>query len=151
VKPMNLNKVSDAEINDALSAVNGGHLKHTVTSAYKIHALKELFIKRLDEQGLTPTERSGAQLKYRGGGAAAMSYKYGRTVSTLTFRVGSDGRAVFLAAIGIDKAFPRQNAVMKIELKETGYNSWLQKQADKFGFVRKNSVAKPDQAPVTPQ
>ncbi|MGA2491585.1 MAG: hypothetical protein ABSF67_01395 [Roseiarcus sp.] len=151
MKPLNLDKVSDAEIEDALTAVNGMRVKHTVTSTFRVHALKDRFIQLLNEQGVTTTERAGAQLKYRGGGAAAMSYKYGRTVSTLTFRVGSDGRAVFLAAIGIDKAFPRQNAVMKIELKETGYNSWLQKQADKFGIVRKNSVAKPDQAPVTPQ
>jgi hypothetical protein len=151
VKPLDLNKVSNAEIEDALSAVNGGRVTHTVTSAYKIHALKALFVKRLDERGLTITERSGAQLKYRGGGAAAMSYKYSRTVSALTFRVGSDGRTIFLAAIGVDKAFPRQSVVMKVELKESGYDSWLQKQASKFGVVHKSSVAKPAQSVVSPQ
>lgn len=151
MKPLNLNKVSNAEIEDALSAVNGGCVTHTVTSAHKIHALKELFIKRLDEHGVTITERSGAQLKYRGGGAVAMSYKYGRTVSALTFRVGSDGRTIFLAAIGVDKAFPRQSGVMKVELKEPGYDSWLQKQASKFGVVRKSSAAKPAQSVVSPR
>jgi hypothetical protein len=151
MKSLNLNKVSDAEIDDALSAVNGMRVAHTVTSAYKIHALKELFINRLDEQVLTITERAGAQMKYRGAGAAAMSYKYGRAVSVLTFRVGSDGRTIFLAEIGVDRAFPRQNVAMKIELKQSGYNSWLQKQADKFGVVRKNSVAKLVQSPVSPQ
>lgn len=151
MKPLDLNKVSNAEIEDALSAVNGGRVTHTVTSAYKIHALKELFIKRLDEQGLTVTERSGAQLKYRGGGAAAMSYRYGRTVSALTYRVGSDGRTIFLAAIGVDKAFPRQSVFMKVELKECGFNSWLKKQANKFGVVRKKSVAEPAQSLVSPR
>jgi len=151
MKLMNLNKVYVAEIHEALSAVNGMHVKHTVTHAYKIQALKDRFIELLNEQGVTIAERSGAQLKYRGGGAAAMSYKYARTVSALTFRIGSDGRTVFLVAIGVDRAFPRQNVVMKIELTESGYNSWLQKQADKFGIVRKNSVAKPAQSPVSPQ
>jgi hypothetical protein len=133
MKPIKLKTATDTQIEAALAAVNGHARESVVTTAKTVRNIAESFLFDMAAEELTKRERAGAVMRYRGAGAAAKAYRYARNVSSLSFRIGQDGKTLFLTRIAIEKAWPRQPLLARIDLKPAAHSSWTYRKSNAFG------------------
>jgi hypothetical protein len=123
-------------IETVLEAVNGKAYSFAVTSAQSVFREAKVISKRLD--ALPQKDRGGAMAWYTPAGPAAKSFRYVSASTTLTFRIGANGKTVYLADVEKTSLYPQAKVYRSIALKAGSHARYVAARARDFGVLATN-------------